>query len=135
MGGRKPRHGQNYAANIMTAINIGGQVVVLQLETEHIIRAPLMTSGRLSLRANAVLLQNAGNCSLELSNGFTLVPGQSYMFGNYNELSVQKFDVLVQFLPLTATSDPVEQRLEVVQVLTNFTGSGFYIDKPPLKLN
>lgn len=119
----------------MTAINIGGQVVVLQLETEHIIRAPLMASGRLSLRANAVLLQNAGNCNLELSNGFTLVPGQSYMFGNYNELSVQKFDVLVQFLPSTATGDPVEQRLEVVQVLTNFTGSGFYIDKPPLKLN
>jgi len=118
----------------MTALIVGDQIWIPQLETMHIIKSPMMKSGLLSLRANAVLLQNAGNCDIMIGSGFTLKPDQSYMFGNYNELTTQKFDQMVQFLPATATSDPVEQRLEIVEVLVNIAGSGFYIDKPTLKL-
>lgn len=118
----------------MTGITIDGKIFIPQLETDHIIKAPMTTNGRLSLRANAVLLQNAGNCNVILSSGFTLTPGQPYMFGNYNELTVQRFDVQVQFDTATATGDPVVQRLEIVQVLANFKGSGFYIDQKTINL-
>lgn len=118
----------------MTALIIGDQIWIPALETNHVIKSPQVTNGLLSLRANAVLLQNSGNCDVEIGNGFTLKPDQSYMFGNYNELTVQKFDQIIKFLPATATGDPVVQRLEIVEVLVNVAGSGFYIDKPTLKL-
>lgn len=118
----------------MTALIIGDQIWIPALETSHIIKSPMGTSGLLSLRANAILLQNNGNCDVMIGQGFTLKPDQSYMFGNYNELTVQKFDQVIKFLPATATSDPVVQELQIVEVLVNIAGSGFYIDKPTLKL-
>ena len=39
-------------------------------------------------------------------------------------------DVQVKFLPATATAEPVIQRLEIVQVMAEFNGSGFWIDQP-----
>ena len=118
----------------MTALVIGDQIWIPQIETLHIIKAPMVNNGLLSLRGNAILLQNSGNCDVHIGMGFTLKPDQSYMFGNYNELTVQKFDQIIQFLPATATSDPVVQLLEIVEVLVNIAGSGFYIDKPTLKI-
>lgn len=115
-------------------IQIGNRFYVPQVETTYIVRSPILTSCPLSLRANAFCLQNDGNCDLILSNGFTLAPGQNQWFGNYAELNVMRLDITVKFLPATATGDPVVQRLEIIEVLTAFTGSGFWIDQPAMKL-
>lgn len=103
---------------------------VPQIQTTYIIMAPIVRSQPLSLRANAYCLQNAGNCDLILSNGFTMAPGQNQWFGNYQELNIMLLDVQVKFLPATATAEPVIQRLEIVQVMAEFNGSGFWIDQP-----
>jgi hypothetical protein len=81
------------------------------------------------MRCNAAIFQNDGNCDIILSNGFTLKPNQSYMFGNYNELNTIIIEVNVRFIPATATSEPVVQRLEIVEILSKIAGSGFYIDQ------
>lgn len=97
--------------------------------------APIVANQRLSMRCNAALLQNQGNCNIVLDNGFTLEPGQSYTFGNYAEVNTVKIDVQVIFQPATV---PPEQepifRLEVVEMLTAITGNGYYIDQPPLTI-
>lgn len=111
-------------------IRVGGRWYVPQIQTTYIIMAPIVRSQPLSLRANAYCLQNAGNCDLILSNGFTMAPGQNQWFGNYMELNIMLLDVQVKFLPATATAEPVIQRLEIVQVMAEFNGSGFWIDQP-----
>lgn len=101
------------------------------IETVHIVMAPILQNGLLSLRCNAAILQNQGNCNIVLDQGFTLEPGQSYMLGNYNELNTIKIDVQVAFIAATAPDpDNPVFRLEVVEILSNLTGSGFYIDQP-----
>ena len=102
------------------------------IETTHVVREPVMTSKRLSLRCNAAILQNNGNCDIILSDGFTLKPDQAYEFGNADEMNVHVFDVQVKFLPATATGDPVVQELQIVEIMTHFRGSGFYIDQPAI---
>lgn len=101
------------------------------LETTHIVMAPILANQKLSMRCNAAILQNQGDCNILLSKGFTLEPGQSYMFGNYNELNTVVFEVDVQFIDATAPDpDNPTRRMEIVEVLTKLTGSGFYIDQP-----
>lgn len=102
------------------------------VETTHIIMPPILTNQRLSMRANAILLQNEGNCDILLDNGMTLAPGQSYAVGNEDELNTVIFECMVMFLPATATSDPVNQRLEVSEMTVKLTGQGYYIDQPVL---
>lgn len=102
------------------------------VETVHIVKEPIVRPQRLSLRANSILLQNAGNCDIMLDNGFTLTPGQSYMVGNHNELDTVIFDSTVIFLTATAISNPVIQRLEVTTMNSKLSGQGFYIDQPVL---
>lgn len=101
------------------------------LEVTHVVMAPILSNQHLSLRCNAAILQNQGNCDIVLSNGFTLAPGQSYMIGAYNELNVVIFDVSVAFLPNTAP-DPETAilRLEIVEITAKLTGAGYYIDQP-----
>lgn len=101
------------------------------LETTHIPMAPIFGNQHLSMRCNAAILQNQGDCNVVLSNAFTLEPGQSYMMGNYNELNTMVIELDVAFDASTAP-DPLNPtfRLEVVEVLTKLTGSGFYIDQP-----
>ena len=112
-------------------IKIGNRWYVPQIQTTYLVMEPVFISRRLSLRGNAYCLQNQGNCDLILDNGFTLEPGQSQWFGNYNELNVMILDVMIKFLPDTNTSgDPTVQRLEVVQVMAEFSGSGYWIDQP-----
>ena len=111
-------------------VKIGSRWYVPQIQTTYVILAPIVRSTSLSLRANAYCLQNAGNCDLILSNGFTMAPGQNQWFGNYQELNIMLLDINVKFLPATATEDPVIQRLEIVQVMAEFNGSGFWIDQP-----
>jgi|GEM_PF-4333684 len=111
-------------------VRINNRWYVPQIQTTYIIMAPIVRSQPLSLRANAYCLQNAGNCDLILSNGFTMAPGQNQWFGNYQELNIMLLDVQVKFLPATATAEPVIQRLEIVQVMAEFNGSGFWIDQP-----
>lgn len=115
-------------------IQVGNRFYFPQVETTFIVLAPISTSCPFSRRANAFCFQNNGNCDLILSNGFTLAPGQNMWFGNYQELNVMRLDVTVKFLPSTATGDPVVQKLEIIEVLTSFTGSGFWIDQPAMKL-
>lgn len=103
---------------------------VPHLETNFIVLQPVVTNEKISLRTNAVLLQNAGNCDVVLDMGFTLEPGQSLMLGNYGELHTLKIETVVQFQPDTASEEPVEQRLEVIEIRTHVLGSGFYIDQP-----
>lgn len=100
------------------------------IETTHLVMPPILENQHLSMRCNAGLLQNQGNCNILLSGGFTLEPGQSYQFGNYNELNTMIFEMQIAFLPATATSEPVIQRLEVVEIMSKITDSGFYIDQP-----
>lgn len=102
------------------------------VETNYIIMGPITTSGPFSSRANAVLFQNNGNCDIVLNNGFTLKPNQSLEFGNYGELNTIKADIVIQFLPATATSEPVVQLLEVIEIMQHLTGQGFCIDQPAL---
>lgn len=116
------------------AIEINGQWYVPQVETTIIIMAPITKSTPLSLRGNAFCFQNSGNCDIVLSNGFTIKPDQNVWFGNYQELNVMAVDVNVKFLPATATGDPVVQKLEIIEVLTKFTGSGFWIDQPAMRV-
>lgn len=101
------------------------------LETTHIVLAPILSSQKLSMRCNAAIFQNQGNCNVVLSNGFTLEPGQSYSMGNYNELNTMVLEFNV-FFDRTTAPDPenATTRLEVVEILTKLTGSGFYIDQP-----
>lgn len=113
-------------------IKIGNKWYVPQVETTYIVLAPIVTSQPLSLRANAYCLQNAGNCDILLSSGFTLAPGQNQWFGNYAELNIMALDINVKFLPATATEEPVIQRLEIVEVMAKFTNSGFWIDQPEM---
>lgn len=102
------------------------------VEMTHIIMPPVLSNQRISLRANSILLQNNGNCDILLDNGLTLTPGQSYMVGNHDELNTVIFESNVMFLPLTAISNPVVQRLEVVEMSSKLTGQGYYIDQPVL---
>lgn len=113
-------------------IKIGNKWYVPQVETTYIVLSPIVTSQPLSLRANAYCLQNAGNCDILLSSGFTLAPGQNQWFGNYAELNIMALDINVKFLPATATEEPVIQRLEIVEVMAKFTNSGFWIDQPEM---
>lgn len=113
-------------------LKVGNLWFLPQLETRVIVMNPITINKRLTLRAGAYLLQNSGNCDLMLDNGFTLVPGQNMWLGNYNELNVMNADLQVNFLPATATSDPVVQLLEVIEVLTKFAGSGFWVNQPPM---
>ena len=116
-------------------IQIGNRFYVPQVETVYIILEPIVNSQNISLRANAFCLQNAGNCDVVLSNGFTLAPGQNQWFGNYAELNVMALDIVARFQPSTTPpGQQTVQRLEIVQVLTKFTGSGFWIDQPTMKV-
>ena len=105
-----------------------------QIETTVIILTPVVASKPVSLRGNAFCFQNNGNCDVILDNGFTLAPGQNMWFGNYRELNIIAIDTVVKFLPTTATADPVVQRLEIIEVLAKFSGSGFWIDRPEMKV-
>jgi hypothetical protein len=118
----------------MNLTKIGNRFYAPQIETTYIVREPVLTSKPVSLRGNAFCLQNAGNCDILLDNGYTLAPGQNQWFGNYNELSVVRFDIPVKFLPATATGEPVVQRLEIIEVKAAFSGSGFWIDQPAMEL-
>ena len=119
----------------MLGIKIGDRWYVPQVETRFIVMSPITRGKRVSERGNAFCFQNAGNCNLLLDNGFTLEPGQNMWFGNYRELNVMSVDVQVKFLPATATGDPVVQRLEVIQVLSKFIGSGFWVDQPAMDIH
>lgn len=110
---------------------IGNRWYIPQLETRFVVMQPITANQRFTGRANAYCFQNAGNCDLILSNGFTLAPGQNMWFGNYHEINVMAVDVQVKFLPATATSEPVVPLLQVIEVLTKFVGSGYWIDQPP----
>ena len=93
--------------------------------------APILSNQHLSLRCNAAILQNQGDCNIVLSNGFTLTPGQSYMIGAYNELNIVIFDVNIAFKPDTAPDpETATLRLEVVEITAKLTGAGYYIDQP-----
>lgn len=118
----------------MNGFKIGNRWYLPQVETRFIVMNPYTTSQRFTGRANAYCFQNAGNCDLLLSNGFTLAPGQNMWFGNYQELNVMSVDIQITFLPDTATADPVVQKLEIIEVLTKFTGSGFWIDQPAMSI-
>lgn len=115
-----------------TPVKMGNVWFLPQLETRIIVMSPIVKNKRLTERANAFLLQNAGNCDIVLEGGFTLAPGQNQWFGNYNELNVMNVDIQINFQPATATSEPVVQRLEVMQVLTKFVGSGYWVNQPPM---
>lgn len=116
-------------------LKINGNWYVPQVETTLLVFAPIVKNRPLSLRGNAFCFQNAGNCDLLLSNGYTIAPDQNVWFGNYHELNVMAIDVTVKFLPDTNTSrDETVQRLEIIQVLTKFTGSGFWIDQPAMRV-
>lgn len=119
----------------MLGIKIGDRWYVPQVETRFIVMSPITRGQRVSERGNAFCFQNAGNCDLLLDNGFTLKPGQNMWFGNYRELNVMSVDVQVTFLPATEPGDPVVQRLEVIQVLTKFVGSGFWVDQPAMDIH
>lgn len=119
----------------MLGIKIGDRWYVPQVETRFIVLNPITEGQRISERANAFCFQNSGNCDLILDNGFTLSPGQNMWFGNYRELNVMAVDVQVRFLPATATAAPVVQRLEVIQVLSKFEGSGFWVDQPAMDIH
>lgn len=119
----------------MLGIKIGDRWYVPQVETRFIVMNPITRGQRVSERANAFCFQNAGNCDLVLDNGFTLSPGQNMWFGNYRELNVMSVDVQVTFLPATATSEPAVPRLELIQVLTKFVGSGFWVDQPAMDIH
>jgi hypothetical protein len=107
---------------------------VPRLETNFIVQPPIETNDRLSLRTNAVLLQNQGNCDVVLDMGFTIEPGQSLMLGNYGELNVLKFDTQVQFDLSTVPDGEADiLRLEVIEIRTHVAGDGFYIDQPALR--
>lgn len=101
------------------------------IETNYVIMAPMTTNGNFSSRANAVLLQNNGNCDIVLNNAFTLKPDQSLEFGNYGELNTVKVDIAVQFLLSTATGEP-DPKLEIIEIIQAVKGQGYYIDQPIL---
>lgn len=102
------------------------------IETNYVIMAPMTTNGVFSSRSNAVLFQNNGNCDIVLNDAFTLKPDQSLEFGNYGELNTVKVDIQIRFLPATATGDPVVQMLEIIEIVQNLKGQGYYIDQPTI---
>ena len=133
MGPAKSGHGQTNVAKPMICIPTRNpnKWWTPILETTHIVMAPILDNFHLSMRCNAAMLQNQGDCDIVLDNGFTLEPGQSYMMGNYNELNTMIVELNVAFIAATAPDpDNPTKRLEVVEVLTKLSGSGLYIDQP-----
>ena len=100
------------------------------IESNHVVMSPVVENQKITLRANAFILQNAGNCDVLLDNGYTLFPRQTYMVGVYGSLDVVKIDGNIRFLPATSTARTVIQRLEIVQITTAVKGRGYYIDQP-----
>lgn len=104
------------------------------VETNLIVLQPLTSNGRLSSRANAVILQNQGNVDILLDSGFTLEPGQCLEWGNTSELNTVKVDMNVRFLPDTVPpGEEVIQILQVIELKANMTTTGYYIDQPTLE--
>lgn len=104
------------------------------VETNLIVRQPIVISSRYSSRANAVLLQNKGNVDILINNGWTLVPDQCLEWGNTSELNTVKVDFQIKFLPGTVPpGEDISQRLEIIEMQANLTGTGYYIDQPTLE--
>lgn len=95
------------------------------------ILAPQTTPGRISQRANAILLNNAGNTDVLLSDGLTIVAGQSLQLGDYNAMTIIKLDAIVQF-DEAGVATP-NNRLEITLLSAKFSGSGFYVDQPAVQ--
>jgi len=90
--------------------------------------APITVPGRVSQRANAILLNNAGNTDVILGNGLTIVAGQSITMGDYQAMTIVKLDVIAQF-DEDGVATP-NNRLEICLQSAKFSGSGYYVDQP-----
>ena len=103
------------------------------VETNLVVKTPITTSGRISSRANAVIIQNQGNVNVILDGGYTLEPGQCLEWANTSELNTVKVDMTVQFQTSTVPpGEEVVQRLEMIELQANLTGTGYYIDQPTM---
>lgn len=113
----------------MTAIPCSdGRFFIPEVETTYKTLPPIEVSQKLSLRCNALLLQNESNCCIVLDNGFTLQPGQSHTYNSGSDLGICRVEVYIRFEESTATASPVVKRLEVVEIQTRLTGRGHYVD-------
>jgi len=106
-----------------------GKIYCPAIETSHIILPAMTDNGSINQRCNAMCIQNAGNVDAILGGGFTLVPGQSVWLGNYNEISTIRVQMQVWF-DLDSTPDVPAPKIEVMMLMANITGAGFYIDQP-----
>jgi len=109
-----------------------GRYWMPQFEITHNVCPPVTQSQRISMRSNAVLFQNQGNCNVVLDSGLTITPGQSYQFGETGAMNVTVVELTARFDLDSATSEPPVLRLEVCEMQTKFKGSGYYIDTPPV---
>lgn len=101
------------------------------VETVYQVMQPIEYNQKLSLRTNAAILQNQGNCDIILDQGFTLEPGQSLMLGNYNELNTLQVDTYVRFIDSTAPDPENPTRLlQYIEITAKLTGTGYFIDQP-----
>lgn len=101
------------------------------VECAPVVNPAYTANGRISKRANAIILQNAGDCDIIIEGGYTLFPKGTLMFGEYNSLNVIKLDTSFSFQPDTSPDpeNPV-QRLELIEIITSIKGRGYYIDQP-----
>lgn len=110
-----------------------GKIWIPIVEVVHNVCQTVIQSQRVSMRSNAILFQNNGNCNIILDSGFTLKPDQSYQFGDTQPSTVVILETMVRFDEASATGSPVVKSLQITEIQANFSGSGFYIDNPPVQ--
>ncbi len=108
-----------------------GKIWIPIVEVVHNVCQTVVTNQRISMRSNSILFQNNGNCDVILDSGFTIKPDQSYQFGDTQPSTVVILETIARFDEASATGSPVVKRLQITQIQSKFSGSGFYIDTPP----
>ena len=118
-------------SNFVTLSN--RQIWIPLIEVVHNVCPMVTQSQRVSMRSNAILFQNNGNCDVILDSGFTIKPDQSYQFGDTQPSTVVILETMVRFDEASATGSPVVKQLQIVEMQSNFSGSGYYVDLPPVQ--
>ncbi len=110
-----------------------GKIWIPIVEVVHNVCQTVVTNQRISMRSNSILFQNNGNCDVILDSGFTIKPDQSYQFGDTQPSTVVILETIARFDEASATGSPVVKSLQITEIQSNFSGSGFYIDTPPVQ--
>lgn len=95
-------------------------------EMVAVTKGPITEPGRVSLRANAILLFNNGTVTAYM-DGFAVPAGSSQMLGLFNDKSIVKFDHSIKF-GTDNGADPYRAELHIMEMNSLISGSDFRPD-------